>query len=152
MSSELQELYQQVILDHGRNPRNFRQIPQADLRAEGFNPLCGDHILVYLKVSESGLIEDLAFQGKGCAICTASASIMTQTLKGRSLESVGSLFHAFHDMVTNKDTDAPIDEALGKLGIFAGVRKYPVRVKCATLPWHTVKASLENQADPVTTE
>ena len=146
---DLMELYQQVILDHSRQPRNFRVIADANRDAEGFNPLCGDQIHVYLKV-EGDTIEDIAFQGSGCAICTASASIMTQNLKGKTVSSATSTFDAFHDLLTKDDSvDA---EDLGKLSVFAGVRKFPIRVKCATLPWHTLVAGIQRQHDPVTTE
>lgn len=147
---DLMELYQQVILDHSRHPRNFRVIEDANRDAEGFNPLCGDQIHVFLKVGNNNQIEDVAFQGSGCAICTASASIMTQNLKGQSVESANAVFSAFHDLLTKDD---PQDaDTLGKLSVFAGVRKFPIRVKCATLPWHTLVAGIKGQNDPVTTE
>lgn len=146
---DLMELYQQVILDHSRNPRNFRTMPTANHDAEGFNPLCGDQIHVFLDL-EAGSIRDISFQGSGCAICTASASIMTQHLKGQNVADATQCFDTFHKLLTEDDADAPED--MGKLSVFAGVRKYPVRVKCATLPWHTLIAGLEGSKEPVSTE
>lgn len=146
---ELIDLYQQVILDHSRNPRNFRKIEDASHDAEGFNPLCGDQIHVFIKIKD-GNIDDLAFEGNGCAICTASASIMTQNLKGQSVAKANQTFKAFHKLLTKDEATEPAD--LGKLSVFSGVRKYPIRVKCATLPWHTLVASMEGSDDSVTTE
>jgi len=146
---DLMELYQQVILDHSRNPRNFRTMPAANHDAEGFNPLCGDHIHIYLDL-EDDAIRDISFQGSGCAICTASASIMTQNLKGQKVVDAQQTFSIFHKLLTEDDANSP--EEMGKLSVFAGVRKYPVRVKCATLPWHTLIAGLEGSQEPVTTE
>ncbi len=146
-SSELQDLYQQVILDHGRNPRNFHGNDQANHRADGFNPLCGDQVTVFCSVADER-IADLSFTGKGCAICTASASMMTQSLKNKSLAEARNLFETFHQVVTG---EAAEQGNLGKLTVFAGVRKYPMRVKCATLPWHTLIASLD-QGGTVSTE
>ena len=142
--SELQDLYQQVILDHNRSPRNFREIEDTDHSAEGFNPLCGDQITVYMTVTDD-TVEDVAFQGKGCAICTASASVMTQLLKGKDLDESETLFHRFHELVTGEKPAEP-GENLGKLAVFAGVSEFPVRVKCASLPWHTYQAALKQQA------
>ena len=147
--TDLDDLYQQVILDHGRNPRNFREIEAATATANGFNPLCGDQITVFIGM-EDGRIEDISFQGKGCAICTASASMMTQQVKHKTTNEVETLFQAFHNMVAGGGD--PPGEEIGKLSVFQGVRKYPIRVKCATLPWHTLKASLERRPDPVSTE
>lgn len=151
--SELRELYQQVILDHNRNPHNFGPLETANRHQEGFNPLCGDHLHVYLQLGDDDRIEDIHFDGSGCAISKASASLMTQLLKGRTAEEAQAQFKRFHDMVT-ADTDAPIDlEAAGKLAVFSGVREFPMRVKCATLAWHTMKAALEDDAEePVSTE
>ncbi|HET9492302.1 MAG TPA: SUF system NifU family Fe-S cluster assembly protein [Methylomirabilota bacterium] len=146
--SELRELYQQVILDHNRKPRNFRRLPQPARRAEGHNPLCGDHVSVEVKV-EAGTIRDIAFQGSGCAISRASASMMTDSLQGKTTAEAEALFQRFHRMVTEDAGDAG---ALGKLAVFAGVREFPSRIKCATLPWHTAHAALVGQAEPVTTE
>lgn len=151
MLSDLDDLYQQVILDHGRKPRNFHAIDGADAHAEGYNPLCGDRVTVYIKRNQ-GHITDAAFTGKGCAICTASASMMTQTLKGRSLEEAREAFDGFHHMLTDESFKPEQAQALGKLAVFAGVKKYPIRVKCATLPWHTFMAAMENQNKPVSTE
>jgi len=151
MMSDLDDLYQQVILDHGRKPRNFHAIDDASGRAEGFNPLCGDRVTVYLK-RDDGHIADAAFTGSGCAICTASASMMTQVVKGKSLADIEMIFERFHEMTTGREFTPQQAEALGKLAVFAGVKKYPVRVKCATLPWHTLKAAIENKQQPVSTE
>lgn len=146
---DLMELYQQVILDHSRNPRNFRTLENATHDAEGFNPLCGDQVHIFLHI-ENDTIEDVSFQGSGCAICTASASIMTQNLKGQNLGQANQVFQGFHSLLTSDDqTDV---QDMGKLSVFAGVRKYPIRVKCATLPWHTFIAGLEGNQNPVTTE
>jgi nitrogen fixation NifU-like protein len=153
--SELRELYQEVILDHNRNPRNFGPLEDANRHQEGFNPLCGDHLHVYLKVSGDDIIEEIHFDGSGCAISKASASLMTQLLKGVSADEARARFEGFHGLVTAA-TDEPVDmEAAGKLAIFAGVREFPMRVKCATLAWHTMKSALDTKGDadaPVTTE
>ncbi len=148
MMSELRELYQQVILDHNRKPRNFRRLPPPTRRAEGHNPLCGDHVSVELRVAD-GAIRDIAFQGSGCAISKASASMMTESLQGKTMADAEGLFERFRRMVTEDDAEA---DALGKLAVFAGVREFPSRIKCATLPWHTAHAALAGQAEPVTTE
>lgn len=146
--SDLRDLYQEVIFDHNRHPRNFHKLEDANRVAEGFNPLCGDRLTVYLKV-ENGIIRDVSFEGKGCAISTASASLMTENLKGKTEAEAEKLFEAFHATVTGKGTStAP----LGKLSVLTGVREYPARVKCATLAWHTVHAALANQPEMVTTE
>jgi nitrogen fixation NifU-like protein len=151
--SELRELYQQVILDHNRHPHNFGPLETANRHQEGFNPLCGDHLHVYLLLNDDGVIEDIHFDGSGCAISKASASLMTQLLKGRTADEARSRFDSFHEMVT-AHLDTPVDlETAGKLAVFAGVREFPMRVKCATLAWHTMKAALEGAAHvPVTTE
>ena len=146
--SDLRDLYQEVILDHSKRPRNFRELPGADRRQEGFNPLCGDRLTVYLRL-EGDVIRDIAFQGSGCAISTASASMMTEALMGKTEGEARALFERFHGVVTGKGGQA---DAPGKLAVFSGVREFPVRVKCATLPWHTVVAALEGRAEPVTTE
>lgn len=148
--ADLQDLYQQLILDHSRQPRNFRAIDDATQVREGYNPLCGDQIKVYLK-SNNGLIEDIAFEGKGCAICTASSSIMTQQLKGIEESEALALFHRFHQVVTGAEIDFELED-IGKAAVFSGIRKYPMRVKCAILPWHTAKAAIENSEQTVTTE
>lgn len=146
--SDLREIYQEVIFDHYRTPRNCRALAGASHQAEGFNPLCGDKVVVYLQIDD-GVIRDASFEGIGCAISTAAASLMTEALKGKSIGDVQTLFKGFHDMVTG----APgVPQALGKLEVLAGVREFPSRVKCATLAWHTVLAALEDQREPVSTE
>jgi nitrogen fixation NifU-like protein len=148
MSTDLQELYQEVILDHNKRPRNFRAIEHGQ-KAEGYNPLCGDRVTVYLRV-EDGRIEDVSFQGSGCAISKASASLMTDSVRGRTLEEAEDLFERFQRMIT-RSPDEPVD-GLGKLSVFAGVRQFPIRVKCASLPWHTLRAAAEAREEPVSTE
>lgn len=147
--SDLRELYQEVIFDHYKTPRNCHVLDCANHQADGYNPLCGDQVTVYLKV-ENGVIEDLSFKGTGCAISTASASLMTEALKGKKIEEVEHLFEDFHQMVTAADT-TPHPE-LGKLEALAGVREFPARVKCATLAWHTLQAALKNQKKQISTE
>jgi nitrogen fixation NifU-like protein len=148
MSAELQELYQEVILDHNRRPRNFRVL-EGGRTAEGFNPLCGDHLTVYLKV-EGGVIEDVSFQGSGCAISKASASLMTESVKGKNVSDAVRLFERFQQMIT-APPDAAVDQ-LGKLEALAGVRQFPIRVKCASLAWHTLRAALDLRGEAVSTE
>lgn len=149
--SDLRELYQEVILDHNRRPRHFHALEGANRQAEGHNPLCGDRLTVFLRV-EDDVVRDVGFQGSGCAISKASASMMTDAIKGRSLAEIEGLFREFHQMVT-ADVDAPVNtEALGKLAVFAGVREFPMRVKCASLAWHTLQAALNNPGGTVTTE
>jgi nitrogen fixation NifU-like protein len=149
--SDLRELYQDVILDHGRNPRNHRALDGADFRAEGHNPLCGDRLTVYVKM-KGDRIDEVSFEGAGCAISVASASMMTAALRGSTLDEARDKFRAFHDLLTCR-LDADADEsALGKLVVFSGVGRFPVRVKCATLAWHTLRAALEHRQDPVSTE
>ena len=150
MSSDLRDLYQEVILDHGKRPRNFHSLDGANRRAEGYNPLCGDRETVYLRL-DGDVVEDIAFEGAGCAISTASASMMTELLKGRSRSDAEALFAKFHDLITGENKAGAEGPPLGKLEVFSGVREYPVRIKCATLPWHTMKAAL-NGADRVSTE
>jgi nitrogen fixation NifU-like protein len=147
--SDLSDLYQEVILDHNRRPRNFGPLPAANHRAEGHNPLCGDRVTVLLDL-EDGRIRDVAFQGSGCAISTASASLMTEALKGRSVEEVQTIFQGFHDLVTTGAGEGSPE--LGKLAVFGGVREFPMRVKCATLAWHTLLAALDAKDEPVSTE
>jgi nitrogen fixation NifU-like protein len=152
LNDQLRELYQQVILDHGKKPRNFRELKGATHHAEGFNPLCGDRVRLDLRV-EDGIIQEAAFQGAGCAISTASASMMTQALKGRSISEVEEIFEQFHDLVTGTGEDGGDEkDLLGKLEVFCGVREYPTRVKCAVLVWHTLKSALEKKDDTVSTE
>jgi nitrogen fixation NifU-like protein len=148
MFDELQDLYQQVILDHSRKPRNFFKLEGANRVAEGHNPLCGDRVTVYL-LMENGVIREVSFQGEGCAISKASASIMTETLKGKTKEEAKAIFDRFHNMVTN---GSPRQEEMGKLEAFAGVNKFPARVKCAILPWHAIAATLEGKENIVSTE
>lgn len=147
--ADLDELYQQVILDHNKSPRNFRVIEEANRRAEGYNPLCGDHVTVFLRL-EDGKIRDISFQGTGCAISKASASIMTAELKGKSESEARHLFDAVHKMLTGEGDGN--SEDLGKLAILSGVCKFPARVKCASLAWHTVNAALAGDSQPATTE
>jgi nitrogen fixation NifU-like protein len=142
--SELSELYQQVILDHNKKPRNFRKLESANHSAEGYNPLCGDHLTVYLDVEEDA-VKEIAFEGSGCAISKAAASMMTQAVKGKSRKQAEDLFTEFHSMVTGELDEETVENSLGNLKIFAGVREFPVRVKCATLPWHTLQAALNNE-------
>ncbi|NNE66114.1 MAG: SUF system NifU family Fe-S cluster assembly protein [Pyrinomonadaceae bacterium] len=144
--SELNELYQEVILDHNKNPRNFREIENADKHADGNNPLCGDKIKVYAMV-DGDVVTDVAFTGSGCAISKASASIMTQTLKGKTVEEAESIFNEFHKMVTGELDVETDDHNLGKLRIFAGVLEFPARVKCASLSWHTINAALHGEEE-----
>jgi len=147
--SDLRELYQQVIFDHNKKPHNFRKLENANHRADGHNPLCGDQITVYLHV-EGDVIEDISFQGSGCAISKASASLMTDTLKGKTKAEAEALFDKVHKMLTG---DTSIDPAeLGKLAALSGVSEFPVRVKCATLGWHTVRAACESKEEKVSTE
>jgi nitrogen fixation protein NifU and related proteins len=150
--NDLRDLYQEVILDHSKRPRNYHAMPEADRRAEGYNPLCGDRETVFLEL-EGDVLRDVSFQGAGCAISTASASMMTESVKGKTRAEAEALFRRFHDLITGKDGAGPGGgPALGKLEVFSGVREYPVRVKCATLPWHTLKAALAGTAAPVSTE
>ncbi len=149
--SELSELYQEVILDHNKRPRNF-QVPEgANRQVEGFNPLCGDRFTIYLRV-EDGVIRDAGFQGSGCAISKASASLMTDSVKGRTLEDADRLFEQFHQMVTGSGDEQPDVDALGKLAVFTGVRDFPMRVKCASLAWHALHAAVQEGHAKVTTE
>lgn len=149
MLDDLRDLYQEVIFDHNRNPRNFRAMDDADRQIDGFNPLCGDRLTLFIKMSDGGVISDASFQGQGCAISTASASLMTEIVKGKTEEEAEQLFTLFHKMATGEHVE--MDE-LGKLAVLAGVCEYPARVKCATLPWHTLDALLKGSEEPVTTE
>jgi nitrogen fixation NifU-like protein len=151
MFDELQELYQQVILDHSRTPRNFGKLDVANRIAEGHNPLCGDRVTVYLLL-ENDTIRDVSFQGEGCAISKASASMMTEALKGKSRAEAQAVFKKFHDMIMDSNHQEQDLEDLGKLGVFAGVHKFPARVKCAILPWHAIAATLEGKENVVSTE
>jgi nitrogen fixation NifU-like protein len=150
--SDLRELYQEVILDHSRNPRHFGRLEGANHEAAGNNPLCGDQITLYVKIEE-GVVRDISFEGSGCAISTASASLMTEALKGKSITEAEEIFERFHAMVTGaSDQEAGDAKSLGKLGVLAGVREFPVRVKCASLAWHTFKAAIDESEEPVSTE
>lgn len=148
---DLRELYQEMILDHGRSPRNLRAIENATATAKGNNPLCGDRVTVYLTLRDN-TIEDISFEGAGCAICTASASMMTQVLKGKTESEAEALFGEFHHLVTDGAVDDDGGPPLGKLEVFQGVREYPIRVKCASLPWHTFRAAMRQQAQEISTE
>ena len=148
--SELSDLYQEVILDHNRRPHNFRVIDAATATREGYNPLCGDRLTLYLTL-EGDVIKDAAFQGSGCAISKASASLMTDAVKGKTVKEARELFEQFHDMITSDHDTPPAD--LGKLSVLAGVREFPTRIKCASLAWHTMKAAVAHEGDaPVSTE
>jgi nitrogen fixation NifU-like protein len=149
---DLRELYQSVILDHNKRPRNFREIEDAAHHADGHNPLCGDKLTVYLEVDEDDRVSDIAFQGEGCAISTASASLMTESVKGRSRKEVEETFERFHELVTSSASEEVSKDRLGKLAVFSGVREYPMRVKCASLAWHTLKAALGDSAEIAKTE
>jgi nitrogen fixation NifU-like protein len=148
--SDLNELYQEVILDHNRRPRNFRTIEPSSHRAAGHNPLCGDRLSLYVQV-DAGQISDVAFQGSGCAISKASASLMTDAIKGKTIVEARDLFEHFHAMITS-DTES-VAEDMGKLSVLSGVREFPTRIKCASLAWHTMKAAVAHETDaPVSTE
>ena len=147
---DLRDLYQEVILDHNRSPRNFGPLDDADLRADGHNPLCGDRLSIAVKVAD-GVVTDLRFEGSGCAISKASASLMTEGIKGKTLAEARALFDRFHRLVTD-GTGPPDDAALGKLAVFAGVRDYPARVKCAILAWHTLRSAVDDRHEVVSTE
>jgi nitrogen fixation NifU-like protein len=148
--SDLRELYQEVILDHHKRPRNFGSLATSNHHAEGHNPLCGDRLTVQVDV-EDGIIKGVAFEGAGCAISRASASLMTDAVKGKPVEEAERMFQEFHQMVTSGVEDA-VEESLGKLAVFCGVREFPSRVKCASLAWHTLHAALESKDAPISTE
>jgi nitrogen fixation NifU-like protein len=148
---DLRDLYQETLLDHYRHPRNHGKLGNANRHAEGFNPLCGDKVVVYLVVRD-GVIEDIAFEGAACAICTASTSIMTEIIKRKTLPEIEQLFGQFHDLVTSAPGSDVDTDALGKLAIFSGVREFPIRVKCATLPWHTMHSAIRESDETATTE
>ena len=153
--SELRDLYQELIIDHSKKPRNFREMQDATREADGFNPLCGDKLHLYLKIDDEGIIRDASFKGSGCAISTASASIMTSMLKGQSVDQAKNLFETFHQLVTRPVAELDPAHAglgLGKMAVFAGVNEFPARVKCATLAWHTMKNAVEGAAEPAKTE
>lgn len=150
MFEDLRDLYQEVIFDHNRSPRNFRVMQDANREVEGFNPLCGDRLTLFLKVVD-GIITDASFQGSGCAISTASVSLMTEIVRGKTEQEAMELFETFHQMTTGKEQEISL-EAVGKLAVLAGVREYPARVKCATLAWHTLDAALKNEEKSISTE
>ncbi|HEY5605734.1 MAG TPA: SUF system NifU family Fe-S cluster assembly protein [Thermoplasmata archaeon] len=148
---DLRELYQETILDHSKRPRNFREIRDASATAAGHNPLCGDKVTVYLRLDD-GRIADIAFQGSGCAISKASASLMTDAVKGKTTEDVRVLFQKFHEMVTGRPGDPVDTKTLGKLAVLSGVCEFPVRVKCASLAWHTLQAAVDQKKEIVSLE
>ena len=150
MSSDLQDLYQEVVLDHGKRPRNFREVEGANHRAQGFNPLCGDQLSVTLKL-DGDVIRDVGFQGQGCAISRASASLMTGAVKDMTRQQAEALFEQVHKLVTEGPAQVDL-EAMGKLAVLSGVSEFPARVKCASLAWHTLRAALHGEAEPVSTE
>ncbi len=152
MMDDLRDLYQEIILDHNRNPRNFRVMEDATREIEGYNPLCGDRYTIYLKI-EDDTVKDISFQGAGCAISKASASVMSSLVKGKSVAEAEALFKSFHGLLTSgEEVTVEKLESLGKLGVFAGVKEYPMRVKCATLAWHTMNTALHGSDDTVSTE
>jgi len=147
---DLKDLYQEVIVDHNRSPRNFGKMENSDQSLEGFNPLCGDRLTLYLKFND-GIIDNISFDGSGCAISVASASLMTEAMKGKTIKEAKAIFKDFHELITKEGTELDIDK-LGKLAALAGIRDYPTRVKCAVLCWHTLNSILEGEYAPVTTE
>ena len=151
MDTELRELYQQVILDHNKSPRNFKKLETANHFAEGYNPLCGDRIDVYVKL-EDDKIEDISFMGSGCAISKASASLMSAMVKGKTIKEAEKIFEKFHHLITGKMDEQINTDEIGKLAVFAGVREFPSRVKCASLAWHTLNSALKEENKTVTTE
>ena len=151
MDADLRELYQEVILDHNRHPRNAGSLPDPDCTADGYNPLCGDKVRVFVSLQE-GRIADVRFEGVGCAISTASASLMTEAVKGRSIDEVDALFEQVHRMLTEEGADVEFEEDLESLTALAGVREFPIRVKCASLSWHTLQAALKGRGGTTSTE
>ena len=147
--TDLRDLYQEVILDHSKNPRNFREPEKCTRRVDGHNPLCGDRLTVFLTL-EDGVVKDVSFKGSGCAISTAAASMMTEVLQGKTEAEAEAIFEKYHRMLTGDSETLP--DGMGKLAVFSGVREFPIRVKCATLAWHTVRAALQKAAETVTTE
>ena len=146
-----QELYQEIVMDHNRRPRNFGSMTDSTATSEGFNPLCGDQITLFLKVSED-IVEDISFEGVGCAISKSSASMMTEEVKGKSVEEALTVFQAFREMITAKNDGSKDSEILGDLEILKGVAQYPTRIKCATLSWHTLQAALQGTESDISTE
>ena len=151
MLDQIRDLYQEVVFDHNRNPRNFRVLENANRKIDGFNPRCGDRITLSARIID-GVIEDVSFQGSGCAISTASASLMTEIVRGKTEQEAEELFELFHRITTGKNGDAVNLEEIGKLAVLAGVRAYPARVKCATLAWHSLQTALQNDGATVSTE
>jgi nitrogen fixation NifU-like protein len=152
VNPELRDLYQEVIIEHSKRPRNYHALDAPATSAQGYNPLCGDQVKVYVTIGDDDRVADVSFEGSGCAISTASASVMTEALKGKTVEEVEAMFETFHDLVTSGEaSDEELDE-LGKLAVFGGVSEFPTRVKCATLCWHTLRAALAGKEDPITTE
>jgi nitrogen fixation protein NifU and related proteins len=149
--ADLRELYQDVILEHSKAPRNYREIGGASRKVEGYNPLCGDRYTIYIDL-ENNSIRDISFQGSGCAISKASASMMTQSVKGKTKDQAEELFNSFHNLVTGQMPPKGAAPDIGKLSVFSGVSEYPVRVKCATLAWHTLRAALEGENETISTE
>jgi len=149
---DLRDLYLQVIVDHNKSPRNYGVLNPCSHDAEGYNPLCGDQLHIYLNINNDGVIEDVRFEGQGCAISTASASLMTEALKGKNRDEFQQVFENFKHMATSDLDEAPDEEVLGKLAVLAGVREFPSRIKCATLCWHTMKSAIEHADEPAKTE
>ncbi|MGH9445725.1 MAG: Fe-S cluster assembly sulfur transfer protein SufU [Terriglobia bacterium] len=149
--SDLRDLYQEVVVDHSKRPRNFRKIEGAERTAQGYNPLCGDRVAVYVKLDGKRL-SDVSFEGSGCAISTASASIMTESVKGKTIEEANAMFEGFHDLVTTGNASSSYGAPLGKLEVFSNVSNYPARVKCATLVWHTLHSALNGEQSVVSSE
>jgi nitrogen fixation protein NifU and related proteins len=149
--SDLRELYQELIIDHSKRPRNFRVLEAADCKSEGYNPLCGDKVTVFLEL-EHDRVKNVSFQGSGCAISTASASVMTESIKGKTVAEAEALFEVFHNLVTGKPPATGKTPELGKLAVFSGVSEFPARVKCATLAWHTLHAAIQGKGETVSTE
>ncbi|MDX8391844.1 MAG: SUF system NifU family Fe-S cluster assembly protein [Mariprofundaceae bacterium] len=152
MMFDLRDLYQQVIVDHNKSPRNFGQLADCNHEADGYNPLCGDKLHIYLRINDDNVIEDVSFEGEGCAISVASASLMTDALKGKSVTESQEIFAQFQHMATADLAEAPDEARLGKLAVLAGVREFPSRIKCATLCWHTLQAAIKDSAKPAKTE
>lgn len=148
--TDLRDLYQQIILDHNRNPRNYRELPDPTKRVDGYNPLCGDHYTVFVNL-DGDVIKEVTFTGNGCAISKSSASVMTTAVKGKRMEEAEKLFETFHKLVTGEDAGLS-EEELGRLAAFSGVSEFPARVKCAMLPWHTMHNALQGEQEVVTTE
>lgn len=151
MTGDPRDIYQELILDHNRNPRNRGRMENPDRTVDGYNPLCGDHVTIYLRLAND-VVQEVTFEGSGCAICTASASMMTESLKGKTLSQTKAMFRKFHALVTGEPVETIEGPGLGKLEVFSTVCRYPARVKCATLAWHTVDAALQGRRETVTTE